>query len=113
MTVSINQLFTPTVLGLASTVLYTCPAAPTTNVLKNGRLRLTNTTGAAVTATLYADVSATASSAANCCLNAQSIPANSFLDIDMPTLKAGDTLRGLAGAAASITAHELGGNVYS
>jgi hypothetical protein len=89
------------------------PTTPSTTVLKNGRVRLTNSTAGAVAVTLYADVAATASSAANVCLNAYSIPANDFRDIDIPTLKAGDTLRGFASAATSITMHELGGVLYS
>lgn len=113
MTISITQLFTPVQLPNAVAVLFTMPSSPASTVLKNGRVRLTNTTGGAVTATLYADASATASSAANCFVSAQSIPANSFLDVDVPTLKAGDTLRGLASAAASITMHEMGGNLFS
>lgn len=108
-----SQLFTPVQLPNAVDVLFYMPTTPGTTVLKNGRVRLTNTTAGAVTATLYADVAATASSAANCCLNAVSIAANSYLDVDIPTMKAGDTLRGLAGAATSITMHEIGGVLFS
>jgi hypothetical protein len=113
MALTISQLFAPQVLPNAAGLLFAMPVAPVTSVLKNGRVRLTNTTAGAVTATLYADVAATASSAANCFLNAVSIAANSFLDVDVPTLKAGDTLRGLASAGASITMHEMGGVLYS
>ena len=103
-------------LGVASAVFLTMPtaAALPTGVLKNGRLRLTNSSGAAaVPATLYADAAANASSAAHCFLNGVSIPANSSIEVDIPTLKAGDTVRGLAGTAAIITVHEMGGVIYS
>lgn len=113
MALSVVQLFAPVALANAVAVLYTMPASPTTSVLKNGRVRLTNTSGAAVPVTLYADASGNASAAANCCLNAKSVAANDFLDVDIPTLKAGDTLRGFAGTAAVITMHELGGILYS
>ena len=113
MALSISQLFVPVQLPNAAAVLYTMPASPATGVLKNGRVRLTNTSGSAVAVTLYADASATASSAANCCLNAVSVAANGYLDLDIPTMKAGDTLRGFAGTANVITMHELGGVVYS
>lgn len=113
MALTFSQLFTPVQLPNAAAVLFTMPTLPDTTVLKNGRVRLTNTSGGAVTVTLYAAASATASGAANCCLNAVSIAANNYLDIDLPTLKAGDTLRGLASAATSITMHEIGGVLFS
>lgn len=113
MALTFSQLFTPVQLPNAVAVLFTMPTLPDTTVLKNGRVRLTNTSGGAVTVTLYAATSATASGAANCCLNAISIAANNYLDIDLPTLKAGDTLRGFASAATSITMHEIGGVLFS
>lgn len=113
MALTISQLFTPVQLPNAVAVLFTMPTTPTNSVLKNGRVRLTNTTGGAVAVTLYADVAATASSAANEFFPAKSVPANDYIDVDIPTLKAGDTLRGFAGAATSITMHELGGILYS
>lgn len=113
MAVTVSQLFTPQVLAGAAAVLYTMPTSPASSVLKNGRVRLTNTTGGALTVTLYADVAANASGTANCFLNAVSIAANGYLDTDIPTLKAGDTLRGFASATPGITMHELGGVLYS
>ena len=113
MALTISQLFTPVQLPNAAAVLFTMPTAPASTVLKNGRARLTNTSGGAVAVTLYSDVAATASSAANCCLSAVSVGANGYLDIDLPTMKAGDTLRGFAGTANVITMHELGGVLYS
>lgn len=113
MALTVSQLFAPVQLPNAAAALFAMPTTPTTTVLKNGRIRLTNTSGAAVPVTLYADAAATASSAANCCLNAVSIAGNGYLDVDLPTLKAGDTLRGFAGTASVITMHELGGILYS
>ena len=113
MALTIAQLFTPVQLPSSVGVLFAMPTAPASTVLKNGRVRLTNTSGSAVAVTLYAAPSATASAAANCCLNAVSIAANGYLDIDIPTLLAGDTLRGFAGTASVITMHELGGVLYS
>ena len=113
MALSVVQLFQPVQLAAAAAVLYTMPASPATSVLKNGRVRLTNTSASAVPVTLYAAAAATASNAASCCLSAQSIPANSYIDVDIPTLTAGDTLRGFAGTANVITMHELGGILYS
>lgn len=110
-TLEIKQLFAPQVLPAVAAVLYTMPTT-TGACLKNGRVRLANTTGAPVTATLYADVAATASGPGNVAYPTKNIPANDYVDVDLPTMKAGDTLRGFAGAAASITMQELGGVLY-
>jgi hypothetical protein len=114
MALSITQLFTPVQLPAAVNVLYTVPATlPATAVIKNMRVRLTNTSASPVAVTLYADASANASSAANECLPAVSIANAGYLDVDIPTLKYGDTLRGFAGTANVVTMHEIGGVVYS
>ncbi len=110
---TIKQLWVPFELPASAAVFYSMDTTPATSVLKNGRLRLTNTTAGAVTATLYAAASGTSTGAANCFLNAVSIAANTSLEVDLPTLKAGDTVRGLASAANSITVHEMGGTIYA
>jgi hypothetical protein len=113
MALGIARLFQPQELPTSAGVIYSLATTPPTNTLKNGRLRLTNTSAGAVTATLYVAASGTGSAAANCFLNAVSIGANESLDLDIPTMGAGDTLRGLASAANSITVHEMGGVIYS
>ena len=113
MALTITQLFQPVQLAAAVAVLYSMPAAPATSVLKNGRVRLTNTSVLAVPVTLHTAASAAASNAANMCLSAVSIAAGGYLDVDIPTMMAGDTLRGFAGTASVITMHELGGILYS
>ena len=113
MALTFTKLFNPQQLPNVVGTIYTCPANPPSTVLKNGRVRLSNTTGGAVTATLYAVPNAGTASDANAFMKAQSIPANAFVDVDVPTLGQGDTLQGLAGAATSITIHELGGVLYS
>lgn len=113
MTISYSNFFAPTVLGVAASLLATVPAAPTTSLLRGGRMRLVNTTAGAVTATLYAVPAAGAPGVGNAFLSAKSINANDFLDIDVPIMPAGATLQALAGAAASITAHMISGGLYS
>ncbi len=113
MAFSFQKLFLPQQLATAAAVIFTMPASPTTSILKNGRVRLTNTSAGPVSVTLYADVVGDASGADNCFLNAKSIAQNDFLDVDIPTMGAGDTLRGFASAATSITIHEIGGVIAS
>jgi hypothetical protein len=113
MTLSVVQLFAASQMPTgAAGVIYEMPTTPAASVLKNGRLRLTNTTAAPVTVSLHADVAANASGAANAFLDNYSLGAHTAQDFDIPTLKAGDTLRGLA-SGAGVTVHEMGGALYS
>ena len=113
MTISYSQFMGPTVLGIAAATLLTIPVLPATNLLRGGRIRLTNTTAAAVTATLYGVPLAGTAGAANAFLSGKSIAANDYLDVDVPMLAPGGFVSGLAGAAASITAHMISGSLFS
>ncbi len=53
MAFSFIKLFSATVLTTSAAVIYTCPASPTTSVVKNGRVRFANTGAAAVSVTAY------------------------------------------------------------
>lgn len=113
MSITYSNFFAPTVLGVAASVLYTVPTLPTTTLLRGGRIRLTNTTAGAVTVTLYAVPFSGSPGAANAFASAKSIAANDYLDIDVPIMPPSSTLQGLAGAAASITAHMIAGGIYA
>jgi hypothetical protein len=113
MALTFTKLFQPQQLPLAVTTIFTMPLLPTSTALKNGRVRLTNTTVGAISATLYAVPSGGTAGAANLFLSGTAISPNGYLDIDIPDLAYGDTLQGFASAAASITIHELGGVMYS
>lgn len=107
------KFFEPVQLGATVSTLYTVPSSPSTTLVRNGRIRLTNTTAGAVTATIYAVPAAGSEADSNAIIKAYSIAANSYLDIDLPVMKAGDILKGLAGAATSITAHMIEGLLWS
>lgn len=113
MTISYSSFFPPTVLTTTAATLYTVPASPASSLLRGGRVRAANTTGSAQTVTLYAVPSAGSAAAGNAFASAVSVPANSYLDIDVPIMPSGATLQALAGAATSITLHMLAGGVYS
>jgi hypothetical protein len=113
MALTISQLFAPVQLGNADAVLFTMPSTPSTLVCQNMRVRLTNTDTSPRTVTLNVDAAATGSGVANRCLSAKSIAANDYLDVDIPVMKAGDTLRGLADTAAKVTMHQLSGSYWS
>lgn len=113
MALTFIKLFQPTELAGTAGLILQCPSSPITTVLKNGRMRLTNTSASAVPVTLYAVPSGGSAGVGNEFMSAQSIAANSYLDVDIPTLAAGDTVTGFAGTASVIVAHELGGVLYS
>lgn len=113
MALTLAQLFTPVQLGNADAVIFTMPSTPASLVCQNMRVRLTNTDTVAHTVTLNVDASATPSSAANRCLSEKSIAGSDYLDVDIPVMKAGDTLRGLADTAAKVTIHQLSGSYWS
>lgn len=113
MTITYAKFFQPTVLGIAAATLATVPAQPASTLLRGARIRLANTTGVAVSATLYAVPLAGAAGAGNAFLSGKSIAANDYIDVDVPLMAAGDFIQALAGAAASITAHMISGSLFS
>ena len=113
MALTFTKLFQPSQLPATVTTIFTMPLLPITTALKNGRVRLTNTTAGAVSATLYAVPSGGAAGVGNMFLSGTSVSPNGYLDIDIPDMAYGDTLQGFASAGASLTIHELGGVLYS
>jgi hypothetical protein len=113
MTISYSALFAPTVLTTSAATLFTAPSTPTTTLLRGGRMRFTNTTGGAVTVTAHAIPSGGSAAPGNMFLNAKSVAANDYLDIDIPILGPGGFVQALAGANTSITAFALAGSYFS
>lgn len=113
MALTIQRLFAPAVLTTGAVTYYTCPATPASSVLKNGRVRFSNTTAGAVSITAYAVPLAGTAAAGNCFANAVSIAPNSYLDVDIPALAAGDFFQALASAGTAVTVLALDGVVFS
>lgn len=113
MAITFKKLFQPGQLPNAEAALYTVPTTPATNLLSNGRVRLTNTTAGAIAATLYAVPAAGSASDTNTFLPAVSIAPFDFLDVDLPQLGAGDALHGFASAATSISIAAMDGFLQS
>lgn len=113
MSVLYKKLFEPQQLGTSLGTIFTIDALPAANLLRGARVRCTNTTTGAVTATLHAVPSGGSASDANAIVKAKSINPNSYEDFDVPLMKAGDFFQGLAGAASSITIHLISGAVFS
>lgn len=109
-----NKLFEPVALVLTTpTTVFSVPAVVATTLLKGGVVRLTNSTAGAVSATLHAVPLAGAAAAANICFPTTSIPANGYVDVQLPQMKAGDFLQGFASAATSVNIQAISGAYYS
>jgi hypothetical protein len=109
----VTQLFPPTVLTGATTTIYTVPATPTTNTLKNGRARFTNTDVAAHAVTAYAIQSGGVAGSANCFLEKFSIASGTYLDIDLPVLGPGGFYQAFADITGMVTMFQLDGILFS
>ena len=113
MALSFTQLFAAAALTNAAVTYYTVPATPTSSVLMNGRVRFTNVTAGAITVTAYAIQIAGSAADSNAFMKAESIAANSHVDVDVPLLAAGGFLQALASAGTSITITALSGVIFS
>jgi hypothetical protein len=114
MTMQYTKLFEPAVLPITTPVtLLTVAASPSSTLLRGAIVRLTNTTAVSAVATLYAVPLAGAAGVANSFAFELSIGPKSYVDVQVPQMKAGDFLQGVAGTAASISIAAIAGSYYS
>lgn len=114
MSLLFSKLFNPKQVNNAAVdTLFTVPTVPGTTLLRNGKLRFVNTTGAFVTIKAWAVPNGGAAADANVFLPTTSISVNGYIDVDVPVLAAGDFVQAQAGAAASVTAQGLDGFLQS
>ena len=113
MALTFVKLFQPALLATSAAAIYTVPSAPTTMLLRNGRVRLTNNATTAVAATLYAVPAAGAASNTNTFFPYRSIAPQDYIDVDVPQMAAGDAIHGLASAATSIAISAMDGVLQS
>ena len=107
------QPFPPTQLGNSVSVIFTVPSVPGTTVFIRGRVRLTNTDSNAHGVTLYSVQLSGSPALSNMFANAETISPNSHMDIDVPILAAGGTLRAFADATGWVTITSLDGILFS
>lgn len=113
MALTYGKFFQPVVLGTSAGTVYTVPTVPTATLLRAARIRLTNTTAVAATASVNIVPVAGTPVAGNSILTAKAVPANDYIDIDVPTMAAGDFISALAGTATSITMHFVTGVLFA
>lgn len=114
-----QKLFQPSQLGQSSALIFTVPNInPQTNVQLGSAalfgcvVRLTNTTGSAATATLYAVPAQNSAGAINEFFPAISIAANSYIDVNVPVMWVNDALYGFAGTGSAISIAFMDGVMY-
>ncbi len=114
MTMQYSKLFEPVALVLTTpTTIVTVPATPSTTLLRGGIVRITNTTALAAVATLYAVPLGGTAGVTNAFMSNQSVSPNSYVDVQVPQMKAGDFLQGFAGTAAALNIQAIAGSYYS
>ena len=108
------KLFEPVAVVLTTpTTVFTVPATVATIMLRGGIVRLTNTTAAPAAVTLYAVPLAGAAGVTNQFLSAKTVPANDYVDVMVPQMKAGDFVQAFATVAAAVNIQSLAGAYYS
>lgn len=112
MALTIAQLFPAQSVPTSLAVIFTVPSNPSTYVLKNGRMRFTNVAGSLALITAHTAPSATPSAASNAFIWSQILPANTSMEVDIPTMRAGDTLRVVCDTSNAVTVHEMGGVLH-
>lgn len=113
MALTFKKLFAPQLLAGASATVFTMDATPSTLLLRNCRVRLTNIDTVAHAVTLYAVPSAGSASTTNEFLPAVSVPANGYLDVDVPEMTASDFLAGFADTANKVNIQVMDGVLQS
>ena len=113
MAISYQKFFQPVVLNTSISTIYTVGVSPASNLLRGGRVRLTNTTTTPKTARVYAVPSGNTAIDGNAFFFDQTIPANGYVDIDVPIMAAGDSIQALASATPGVNIQALAGGVFS
>lgn len=113
MAITYSKFFEPTVLTTSAATIMTVSASNASNLLRGGRVRLTNTTTGSLSARLHAVPAAGSVADANAFFFDQTVPAKGYVDVDVPIMKAGDTLQALASATPGVQISAIAGGIFS
>ena len=112
-TLSFTQLFPTTALTGSAATIYTAPTTAGT-LVKGLRVRFTNTNvSTANSVTLYNIPLAGSAATANAALSAVSIPANDYLDVDLPVLPAGGFIQAFASTTLEVNISQISGQIFN
>jgi hypothetical protein len=112
MAINYAKFFAPTVLTTTVATIYAGFTAPGNQILRGGRIRLTNTTTSSITPTVYAVPNAGTAGVGNSFFNATLGPLQS-IDVDVPILAAGDTIQAKCDTATACTMQAMNGGLFS
>lgn len=112
MSIAVQQLFAPVALTTANQLLFINGTLVAGQVVKNGRMRFSNTTGGSLNLTAYAVPYLGTAGSGNAFMTTEALAANAHVDVDIPVLGAGDFLVAKA-SATGITAFCMDGVIYS
>lgn len=113
MSTTYSKLFAPAQMAATNTTYYTVPASPSGQLLRNGRVRVTNTTGSSANFTLYAVPSGGSAGVGNCFAYQVVVNPADYQDIDVPQMVASDFIVGVASAASTLSISSLDGVLQS
>jgi hypothetical protein len=113
MGMSYSKLFEPTLLTATPATILTVPSGSASMLLKGAIVRLTNTSNSPVSVSLYSVPVAGSNGATNNFFPAKSVPANDYIDVQVPQMKAGDFLQGSAVTASVVNIQPIAGAYYS
>lgn len=113
MALTFKKLFQPQLLSNVAGTIYTVDSAPATTLLRNGRVRVTNTDSVAHAVTLNAVPVAGSSSATNKFLPGTTVGPNTYIDVDIPQMSAGDFISGSADLANVVNVQAIDGYLQS
>jgi hypothetical protein len=109
MTTKFEKLFSPIeISNTTETTLFVLDVS-FLGVLRSGRVRLVNTTATATTVSMWAIDSGDSPVDENKILSDFVVRGDNFIDVDLPIMQIGDTLKAKAGAANSITVSFING----
>lgn len=113
MAIAYQKFFPPTLLTTSDATIYTVPSVPATTLLRNARVRLTNFTASATTARVHAVPNGGSIGTTNTFFYDVTIPADDYVDVDVPIMAAGDTIQARAGTASAVNIQAISGGLFS
>lgn len=105
--------FNSVLLGTSNASMYTVPASPTTIILQDLQVKITNVTAATRQVTMYALPSGASASDTYKIAPEMSVPPFDFIIVPVPRLSAGGSVQGFADAASSLTVQPIGGKLHT
>lgn len=97
----------------ANGVIYTAPVSPTTIVVQELQLKISNTTAATHAVTLYAVPSGESAAVDKAIAVEMSVPPYDYILLPVPRIAAGATIEGFTDTAEVLTVQPVGGKLHT